>query len=194
MIDDWVTSDQLYDWSVKKTITVLIGPSAKTCSTASTATVDEGSFARFANRALQTMWSTWVQMRTGTRSRAQILSLRQSAWGSTSHGVHSSLLSRRSARAVEQLQKGKADHGRDHGDQPRAVTQKRAAELDSDAASCKHRCRRCRHACSKHDSSVARIRACSRICRENSGTAVYAIPQRPSRLRCTKGPKGGQQS
>jgi hypothetical protein len=116
-----VQSDQLYTWSdrngnpacrrLEKT------PSSPLASTAPT----QEDSARFADRALQTLWQTRVQMRRRPGPWPQVLFVGEPSRLAAANGLCAAGVSRSDYRVHCQLPPGPRDLGSDLRDQPRTV-------------------------------------------------------------------------
>lgn len=124
-------SDQLYIWSDQDER----GTRFRTQTTpqalaAQTASPGVGP-ARLAHRAIQALWQARLQVRAGSRTRPQVLPVRELPGPSASNGLRSAGRLRRDPRARRQLSSHSRDPRRDLRDQPRTAAPSRGALRDS---------------------------------------------------------------
>ena len=117
-----ILSDQYEDWSDKfaKSISPISAQPARSSRATSSTTVCNP--ARFADRALQALWQTRLQMRPGAGSWAQVLPLDQSARCQARDGLRPSRCPRNRHSVFGKLSLGPRDPGSDLRDQSRVVT------------------------------------------------------------------------
>jgi hypothetical protein len=124
-----VQSDQLYTWSeqiedqahrrLEKTPSSSFAPTAPT----------QSNPARLVDRALQTLWQAWVQMRRRSRSWPQVLSVGELPGPAAANGLRPAGRSPTDHRFSGQLPPSSRDLRRDQRDQSRTFAPPRAALL-----------------------------------------------------------------
>ena len=108
------------------------------------------------HRALQTLRETRLQVCSGPRTRAQVLSVGEPLWSSSSDGVHPARDLRRCRAARGELSKYSSHPGRDLRDQPRAASSQRGAWITSHVEPDPHRHLVYRNAAGPHGSGICR--------------------------------------
>lgn len=120
-------SDQLYIWSDQDERGTRFRPqTAAQTVAAQTASLGVGP-ARLTHRALQALWQTRVQVRRGSRTRPQVLPLRELPGPSAANGLRAAGRLRRDQRARRQLSSNSRDPRGDLRDQPRTAAPSRGA-------------------------------------------------------------------
>lgn len=124
-------ADQLDTWSVTHGIPTAQTNFCRLASTPPTAiappATPRSSLARFAHRALQTLWQAGMQVRPRSRSWPQVLPFGQSLWSATANGLHPSELSKPGQRVSRQLPSSTRDLGRGLRHQSRTAMPPRGA-------------------------------------------------------------------
>ena len=117
-----ILSDQYEDWSdtFAKSIHPISAQPARSSRATSSTTVCNP--ARFADRALQALWQTGLQMRPGAGPWAQVLPLDQSARCQARDGLRPPRCARNRHSVFGKLSLGPRDPGSDLRDQSRVVT------------------------------------------------------------------------
>ena len=119
-----IISDQLYNWSDNEPFRF---PSCRTDSATSgpgqaVAAPRTVYSAGFVDRTLQTLWQTRLQVRSGSRSRAQVLSIGQPTRRTTPDGLCSGGVLSTGLRVPPQLSASASTAGADLQPQSRVVT------------------------------------------------------------------------
>jgi hypothetical protein len=156
-------SDHVYDWSDISIRKIVVGVTkASAIAAAQTAALGCGA-ARLADRAIQALRQAGLQVRRGSRSRPEVLSVGELSRRATADGLRASGKSRGYARARRQLPRGAHDARGSLRDQSRAFAAPRGAlkaggERNVAAAHpTDRRCRRCA-ALRQHGRGMARRR------------------------------------
>src|ERR1700736_6050259 len=119
-----IISDQLYNWSDNEPFRLLpwrANPATPSPGQAA-ATARTVYSAGFVDRTLQTLWKTRLQVRSGSRARAKVLSVGQSARRSTPNGLRAARVLWAGLRLSPQLPASAPIVGTDLQPQSRVVT------------------------------------------------------------------------
>jgi hypothetical protein len=122
-----ISSDHVYDWSARSIREILLRVAQASPGTiAQIATLGRG-VARLADRALQALWQTGLQMCRGSGSRTEVLPVGELSGRAAANGLRATGKSGSHSRARRQLPRGTHDARRDLRDQPRAAAAPRGA-------------------------------------------------------------------
>lgn len=113
-----VYSDQLYYWSDKYAESIDVITAATTTRSSAPISEPRGDPERFADRALQAVRKTRMQVCSGTRSRPQVLLIDQPDRAKAADGLRTSRVSRPGTGVSGQSPPCARDLGRDQSDQP----------------------------------------------------------------------------
>jgi len=113
-----VYSDQLYYWSDRHAESINVITAATTQSSFATIAEPRGDPERFADRALQAVRQTRMQVCSGTRSRSQVLLIDQPDRAKAADGLRPPRVSRPGTGVSGQSPPCARDPGRDQSDQP----------------------------------------------------------------------------
>lgn len=120
-------SDQLYKWSVRNGRSNFFNPQATPTATASQAAAAGLHPPRLPDRALQALRQSELQVCSGSRPWAQVLSVGELSGPLATNGLCAAGQVRAGQRVGGQLHPGSRDPGGDLRDQPRTPTAARAA-------------------------------------------------------------------
>jgi hypothetical protein len=120
-------SDHVYDWSARSLKQNIVGVAQAPTIVAAEASAVGCGAARLADRALQALRQTELQMCRGSRSRPEVLPVGELSRRATADGLRAAGKSGGHPRARRQLPRGTHDARRGLRDQPRAVTAPRGA-------------------------------------------------------------------
>jgi hypothetical protein len=166
-----VLSDQYENWSdsqFAESIHPISSEPARSSRSTSSATICNP--ARFAYRALQALWQTGLQMRSGAGPWAQVLPLDQSARCQARNGLRPSRRATNRCSVFGKLSRGPRDPGSDLRDQSRVVTSQGDLVEETRVPS-KHR-----NLCCTDRSPPGR-----RACRQHGRGTIARVPSRFSR-------------
>jgi hypothetical protein len=119
-------SDQSYTWSANGRYFVILFAQTPRAIAQANAGVGDAS-ARLAHRALQALRQTRLQVRRGSRSRSQVLPVRELSRPPVADGLRAASRPRRRHRTPGELSPRPRDHRGDLRDQPRTIAPPRGA-------------------------------------------------------------------
>jgi hypothetical protein len=119
-------SDQSYTWSANGRYFVILFAQTPRAFAQANAGVGDAS-ARLAHRAPQALRQTRLQVRRGSRSRSQVLPVRELSRPSAANGLRAASRPRRCHRTPGELSPRPRDHRGDLRDQPRTIAPPRGA-------------------------------------------------------------------
>jgi len=122
-----ILSDQLYTWSDEHRKRTCCQPEKAPASACAPVAAAQGSTARLAHRAFQTLWQTRVQVRRRSRPWPQVLSFGEPLGLAATDGLCAAGMSRPDRRIGRQLSPSPRDLGSDLRDQPRTPAPPRGA-------------------------------------------------------------------
>lgn len=120
-------SDHVYDWSARSIKQVIVGVAQTTASVAAQTSALGCGATRLADRTLQALRQTGMQMCRGSRAWPKVLPVGELSRRATADGLRAPGKSGNHSRARRQLPRGAHDARRGLRDQPRAVTAPRGA-------------------------------------------------------------------
>ena len=125
-----IASDQLYDWSDRLGLIRGIGAAQAASRTVAPATIVEVNLARLPDRAVQALRQIGLQLHARTRTRSEVLLVRQPPRGATGDGVRTNGISGAGKLTCRQLSAGAFCARRDLRDQSGALATTRGARIE----------------------------------------------------------------
>jgi len=138
-------SDQLFAWSdgySERTRQRTAKTPQRSCAPTAAAEIDP---AGLPHRAIQALWQAGMQVRRRSRTRAEVLSVRELSWSTAANGLRATGCLRANCGVSRQLSPKPGDSGSNLRDQPRVVAPSRGAlnRCHERAAGCRPRPDRC---------------------------------------------------
>lgn len=124
-----ISSDQLYDWSVRVGFVRIFGAAQATSRVATATSFSQVNLARLGHRAIQTLWQVGLQLHARTRAWSEVLLVRQSFWNASGDGVRAVGVSGAGNHARRELSTRASNTRRDLRDQSRTLATTRGARI-----------------------------------------------------------------